>query len=183
MNIKHQTTTKWDEALWRKAELVYNEAFPEHGRKKPSIIRRMFERGLCTLHTWTEGNDVAAMALTAINAGVLIIDYIAVRRDKRGQGWGRACIQDIRDWAQNTAHCHGIVIEVEAEPTQENAERIQFWQQVGFRLTDYVHPYIWVPETYRAMYMNLDAKAPLNDDGRVLFKYITDYHEKAYRGK
>jgi GNAT superfamily N-acetyltransferase len=185
MTMEYQTTSRWDEALWLKAELVYKEAFPEHGRKNKSLIRRMFERGICTLHTWSEYTDVVAMALSAINqhAKVLIIDYIAVRQDHRGKGLGRICIEDMRVWAKTTAECRGIVIEVEAEPTKENSDRIQFWEKVGFHLTDYVHPYIWVPETYRAMYMNLDANAPLQDDGKILFTYITEYHEKAYRGK
>ncbi|MCR8635175.1 GNAT family N-acetyltransferase [Paenibacillus radicis (ex Xue et al. 2023)] len=185
MAMKYHTTAEWDEALWLKAEQVYAEAFPEHGRKNRSLIQRMFKREICNLHTWSEGTDVVAMALTAINrnAKVLIIDYIAVRQNQRGKGLGRKCIEDIRAWAESTADCRGIVIEVEAEPTKENAERIRFWEKVGFHLTDYVHPYIWVPETYRAMYLSFNEDfAPL-DDGKTLFSYITDYHEKAYRGK
>jgi len=183
--MEYQTTAVWDEALWLKAELVYEEAFPIHGRKNRSIIRRMFERGISTLHTWSEYSEVVAMALTAINqnAKVLIIDYIAVRHDRRGKGIGQICIKDIQEWAKTTADCRGIVIEVESEPTKENTERIHFWEKAGFRLTDYVHSYIWVPETYRAMYMSLDADSPMRDDGKMLFKYITGYHEKAYRGK
>ncbi|MEC0227229.1 GNAT family N-acetyltransferase [Paenibacillus alba] len=183
--LQYQTTSDWNEGLWLQAERVYNKAFPKHGRKNRSIVRRMFERGICTLHTWSEHEEVIVMALTAINeaAHMLIIDYIAVRQDQRGKGLGRICLRHIREWAETTANCRGIVIEVEADPSTENAERIRFWERVGFHLTDYVHTYIWVPETYRAMYMSLNEHEPLLNDGKLLFEYITEYHEKAYRGK
>lgn len=184
MSMTHQITAVWDEQLWKQAEQVYHEAFPEHGRKNRAIVKRMFERKIPVLHTWHDGSSVVAMAISAIhpNAKVLILDYIAVRQDQRGKGLGRACIRDIRDWAENEIGCRGIVIEVEAEVTKENTARIHFWEAVGFRMTDYVHTYIWVPETYRAMYMSFDNSQQW-DDGKQLFTYITDYHERAYTGR
>ncbi|RTE07154.1 GNAT family N-acetyltransferase [Paenibacillus whitsoniae] len=185
MSITFETTHEWQESRWNQAETVYNEAFPEAGRKSRAIVKRMFERGIAILHTWHENGDVVAMALSSVNkqAKVLVIDYIAVRQDHRGRGLGRRCIADIQAWASIEAGCKAIVIEVEAEETPVNRERIQFWQRVGFHLTAYVHPYIWVPETYRAMYLNLDEDELLTDDGKKLFTYITNYHERAYRGK
>ena len=133
------------------------------------------------------GEETVAMALTAIDPStrLLVIDYLAVRESLRGRGYGTACLDDIRQWAQSTAHCRGIVIEVEAGETKMNADRILFWEKAGFLLTDYVHPYIWVPETYRAMYLNLSGDATEvygASDGKRLFKAIVRYHEKAYRG-
>lgn len=179
----HKITTRWDDALWEEAEPVYKEAFPEHGRKNRALIRSMFERGICMLHTWRKDDKVVAMALTALNAKahMLIVDYIAVSQEQRGQGVGLACMRDIRNWAANEANCQAIVIEVEAEISMENADRIRFWEKAGFHLTDYVHTYIWVPETYRAMYISLGAIEAY--DGRQLFDMITEYHEKAYRGR
>jgi GNAT superfamily N-acetyltransferase len=183
--MEYQTTAEWDEALWLQAEHVYHEAFPEHGRKNRTIIRRMFERGICNLHLLTNGTEVIAMALTGVNkrAKALIVDYIAVRKDHRNKGYGRLFIDYIRTWAETTARCKGILIEVESEPTEENIGRIRFWEQTGFRLTEYVHHYIWVPEPYRAMYLNFHADSPFPDDGEILFSYITEFHKEAYKGK
>jgi len=184
LRMEHITTDSWDEALWAEADVIYREAFPEHGRKSEAIVRRMFERGLCTLHVWRIQSEAAAMALTAFDdrSAVLIVDYIAVRRSRQGRGIGRSCVLQLRDWAVGAKpECRGIVIEVEAEETDENAKRIRFWQSAGFKLTEYVHVYIWVPETYRAMSLGFDAAIPLADDGRELFKAITRYHERAYR--
>lgn len=75
----------------------------------------------------------------------------------------------------------GIIVEVEAEETPENLGRIRFWEACGFRLTDYVHPYIWVPEPYRAMALSFPYREPLPLDGRELFAGIIRFHERAYR--
>ncbi|MDF2960629.1 MAG: family N-acetyltransferase [Paenibacillus sp.] len=178
----YHTTGEWDEVLWSQAELVYKESFPEHGRKNRSIIRRMFERQMCYLHTAAEGGKVIAMALTGINkeAHALLIDYLAVKKDLRSRGCGRLFMEYIKGWA-GTVQCQWILIEVESEPTPENARRIRFWEQCGFRLTDYVHHYIWVPEPYRAMYVSLQNDVCLTDDGETLFRYIVKFHRDAYR--
>ncbi|TVY02010.1 GNAT family N-acetyltransferase [Cohnella terricola] len=184
--MKHQTTNQWDDKLWAASEPVYREAFPEHGRKSEAIIRRMFNRALCTLHVWSLEDATVAMALTAYDerTWTLIIDYIAVNQAWQGRGIGRSCVERIRDWAAAVQpECRGIIIEVEAERTEENAKRIRFWEGAGFKLTDYVYAYIWVPETYRAMTLSLNSAEPLTSDGKELFKAITRYHERAYRGK
>lgn len=74
-----------------------------------------------------------------------------------------------------------MIVEVEAAPSEANTRRVCFWEQCGFRTTDYVHRYIWVPEPYRAMYRSFDADDPLPDDGEALFRCITRFHRKAYR--
>ncbi|WP_227872397.1 GNAT family N-acetyltransferase [Paenibacillus albus] len=185
MTIDYRVTSKWDENFWREVEPVYREAFPEHRGKSVGVIRRMFERKLSELHTWSEAGHVIAMALTSTDrqAHVLVLDYLAVQASRRGRGLGRHCVEAISEWAASSERCKAIIIEVEAEKTEENAERIRFWQKTGFHLTSYVHPYIWVPETYHAMFLPLDtAYKPDEEDGRPLFKFITKYHEKAYRG-
>lgn len=184
LHMEHLTTDRWDGALWAEADVIYREAFPEHGRKSEAIVRRMFERGLCTLHVWRMEGEAAAMALTAFDdrSGLLVIDYIAVKQSRQGQGIGRSCVLQLRDWTVGAKPgCRGIVIEVEAEETEENAGRIRFWESAGFRLTEYVHVYVWVPETYRAMSLGFELSSPLTDDGKELFKAITRYHERAYR--
>ncbi|WP_312476861.1 GNAT family N-acetyltransferase [Neobacillus sp.] len=91
----------WDEALWQKAVIIYIEAFGEHGGKPVKIIRNMFEKQLCALHVAMIGNEVVAMALTgAIQySRILLIDYLAVRKDVRGQGVGQDFVHKITKWA------------------------------------------------------------------------------------
>jgi GNAT superfamily N-acetyltransferase len=180
--IDYDTIAEWNEELWTKAELIYNQAFPAEGRKTRAIIQRMFEKRMCQLHLATEGAETIAMALTGVNdqAHVVILDYIAIREDLRGNGYGGLFMDYIKKWAETTSACLAIVLEVEAEPTPDNIRRIHFWEKCGFRLTEYVHHYIWVPEPYDAMYLNFNQDNYLTADGEKLFHYITQFHKKAY---
>ncbi|WP_162848548.1 GNAT family N-acetyltransferase [Paenibacillus nanensis] len=176
-------TEEWNESQWLAAERIYEQAFPHGGRKNRDIIRRMFEKRMCQLHTIAHESEIVGMALTGIDkqVGALLIDYIAIREDVRGSGYGRLLLNRIKEWAQSAASCRGIIVEVEAERTEENSRRIHFWESCGFHLTDYLHHYIWVPEPYRAMVMSFEESNRLPHDGKLLFRSITKFHERAYR--
>lgn len=182
--MEFQTVDDWNEALWQKAKPIYHQAFKE-GAKKESIIRRLFERQRCFLHVAIDDEKIVAMALTgkleSINA--LLIDYLAVREDIRSQGIGQKLMDYIKSWAATEKRVDGLIIEVEAEITQTNLNRIRFWGKAGFQLTDYIHHYIWVPEPYRAMYLQVNPAGNLPTEGKKLFNYITQFHRTAYKGK
>lgn len=174
---------EWDEALWYAAQPIYAAAFPEHGRKPERIIRAMFRKGLCLLHLARLDGRPAAMALSGPDKarGIWIIDYLAVAQEQRGKGIGQRFLADIRKEAEAFLWCRGIVVEAEAEETAENRTRIRFWEACGFRLTGYVHQYIWVPEPYRALALSFPGREPLSGNGKELFKAINGFHERAYR--
>jgi GNAT superfamily N-acetyltransferase len=169
--------------LWRKAAVIYDSSFPEHGRKPEQIIRRMFRRKLCRLHLAFDGEETVAMALSGMDRQyeALVIDYLAVAESRRGTGLGRRFLESIRQETAEREICRGIIVEAEAEETPVNLGRIRFWQSCGFKLTDYVHQYIWVPEPYRALVLSLPEMEPLPEDGRELFGAIIRFHEQAYR--
>lgn len=177
------STGEWDEALWEEAAPVYAEAFPEHGRKPGRIIRSMFSKRMCRLHLSRLNGEPAAMALSGPDTarGIRIIDYLAVAGQWRGRGIGKRFLADIRREAEAVKDCRGLLVEAEAEETEENQARIRFWEACGFQLTDYVHHYIWVPEPYRAMALTFPGREPLGLDGQELFKSITRFHERSYR--
>ncbi|MFC9775256.1 GNAT family N-acetyltransferase [Paenibacillus chitinolyticus] len=181
--MKIITTAQWDEKLWREVEPLYNEAFPDHGRKPIRIIRQMFQRKLCFLHLGIVENTAAVMAITGELPSVraLLIDYIAVRHDCRGQGTGRHFIEELKHWTRGERGLSGILIEAEAGDGPAHRSRRRFWEACGFHLTDYVHEYSWVPERYQAMYVNLSPEGKLADDGRLLFESITDFHKRSYQ--
>jgi GNAT superfamily N-acetyltransferase len=181
-NYQYRCTERWDQELWTLARPVYEQGFAEHGRKPESILRRMFDRQMCSLHVMLDGPQAAAMALsgTDVPLEAVIIDYLAVDPKRRGQGLGGMLLERIAAEAQVQASCRGIIVEAEAEESPENLRRIRFWENGGFTLTEYVHSYIWVPETYRAMARSFPGREPLPEDGRVLFGAITRFHERAY---
>lgn len=176
----YKVINMWNEQLWKKASFIYNQAFREKGAKSEKIIRNMFIKQICSLHLIIEENEVIAMALIGVskNNDVLIIDYLAVRRDYHKQGVGLSFLNHIKQWAFSNGFDQ-IIIEVESEQTTENSNRIRFWEKCGFTLTEYVHHYIWVPEAYQAMYINLKhLEKPKR--GEKLFEYITHFHKESF---
>ncbi|PWW04794.1 acetyltransferase (GNAT) family protein [Paenibacillus cellulosilyticus] len=179
----YHVTEQWEEERWNAVEPIYEEAFPLDGKKSRAIIQGMFAKKMCQLHTLALGEQMVAMALTGVDAqaNAVIVDYLAVRANVRGSGFGRLLLDQIKQWAREKMSCRGLIVEVESDLTEDNEQRIRFWQSNGFELTDYVHQYIWVPEPYRAMALSFDSSDKLPDDGKQLFKSITRFHERAYR--
>jgi GNAT superfamily N-acetyltransferase len=169
------TTDKWDEALWLKAEPIYNQSFHPEGRKTISVIRQIFDRKIGYLHVAIDGSQAVAMAITGKldNANALLIDYLAVREDLRSRSIGEHFMQVIKNWAQHDKQLDGIIIEIESDRTPINQQRLRFWQKCGFTLTDYIHQYIWVPEPYHALYLRLRPTDALPADGKSLFRLIS----------
>ncbi len=187
MALNFRTSTHLDKPDWPAALALYHRSFPE-GRKPDAIVAGMFAKGMSELHTATveSSGELAAMAVTGVipAAGLLLIDYLAVQEHLRGNGIGRLFVHYIADWARVEMRLSGMLLEAEAEPGADNERRIRFWERCGFVLTDYVHRYKWVPETYRAMYMpfgdGMSLRAQAQDGGRSLFRHIEAFHKQAF---
>ncbi len=184
MTLTLRTWDSWDEEVWQQIKPIYEEAFI-HGAKPEKIIRQMLDRKIAFLHAGYEGDKLVAMALTGLGRSdqqqTMIIDYMAIRHDRRGRGEGRLFFNILRDWGIAHHRIDAIIIEAEAEDTQENRERIIFWEKCGFQPTSYVHHYIWIPETYRALVLPLQPDFQITDDGQSIFAQITDFHERSIR--
>ncbi len=179
-----QTWDSWDEEVWQQIKPIYEEAFI-HGAKPEHIIRQMLDRQIAFLHAGYADGELIAMALTGFGGNAsertMIIDYMATRHDRRGMGERRAFFELLRDWGVAHQEMAAIIIEAEAEDTPENKERIIFWEKCGFQPTTYVHHYIWIPETYRALVLPLRFDFQITDHGESVFRQITDFHERSFR--
>ena len=180
--MKIKTVATWDDELWQDVSALYLKAFGDKGAKPVKIIKNMFAKGIAELHVGYQNSVAVVMALTGKleSDRVMIIDYLAVSEKERGHGIGKYFI----DYLQQRAvaqECHKLIIETESEDTPENKGRIQFWESCGFLLTEYVHHYIWVPETYHAMYIPLvpDSREVT---GEELFESINTFHRLSFRG-
>ena len=184
MALQFITYSAWDPKAWRDVEGIFDEAFPPSGRKTSRMIRKIVDTDAGWLHIGSEDGQPVAMAVTGKlpELDALLIDYVAVRSADRSRGIGRRMIECIGDEARRLGFA-ALVIEIEAEQTPVNESRERFWTSLGFRRTSYVHKYRWVPETYRAFYLELDggAAAKLPRDGEALFRGITGFHGKIWR--
>ncbi|MFD2611745.1 GNAT family N-acetyltransferase [Paenibacillus gansuensis] len=180
------TTDQWDSQLWERAENVYHQSFAAHTRKKRAVIQSMFQKQMCFLHIGADHTtgETLAMAISGRTSHprVLLIDYIGVAPERRSTGIGTSFMNLLKDWALRTGGFTTLLIEAEAGTTAEDEKRHHFWQANGFILTDYVHNYIWVPEPYQAMYCKMTPDPSVPEDGPSLFRSITAFHRKAYRG-
>ncbi|MDE5413991.1 GNAT family N-acetyltransferase [Alkalihalobacterium chitinilyticum] len=179
--MKILTVCNWDDKLWQDALPLYLEAFGNKGAKPTKIIKNMFAKGIAELHLGYNISGVVVMALTGklVSEGVMIIDYLAVSEKERGRGLGKHFVDYIRQKAVDQGY-EKLIIEAESEETTDNKRRIDFWQSCGFLLTEYVHHYIWVPETYHAMYLPLIADSR-EVNGEELFVYINTFHRLSFR--
>jgi GNAT superfamily N-acetyltransferase len=177
------TFDQWNDELWQKVLPIYEHAFAGKGAKPEKIIINMFRKHICYLHVGLFGDDVVAMALTGglKEIRALLIDYLAVAENFQNQGLGREMVDHIKEWCLAEGKFESIVLETEAEDTPENLARIHFWGKCGFTLTDYIHLYIWVPETYRAMFVKLVPNTDLPENGEDLFRYIGEFHKTSFQ--
>ncbi|MFS0776793.1 GNAT family N-acetyltransferase [Neobacillus sp. 3P2-tot-E-2] len=178
------TTQQWDEDLWQKTRDIYNVAFGEHATKPEKVIQNMFARGLSALHVLKENDVVLAMALTGAmpNSSVLLLDYLAVRKNLRGHGIGKGFFDYLLEWASSQPQFKRILVEVECDDTPQNHARIQFWEKCGFQLLDdYKHCYKWGPQHYMAMVHYLKGKPAIPLKGEDCLKYMASFHKESYK--
>lgn len=180
--MKIKTVCTWDDELWQEVSSLYIEAFGDKGAKPVKIINNMFAQGIAELHVGYNKSGPVVMALTGKleSERVMIIDYLAIVEKERGHGLGKHIVEYLRQKALAKGY-QKIIIEAESEETPDNTRRFQFWQSCGFLLTEYVHHYIWVPETYHAMYLPLIAESR-KVTGEELFVYINTFHRLSFRG-
>lgn len=174
----------WDDEIWQKWRIVYEEVFGSKGAKPEQVIQNMFRKQMCSFHIGINGSEVYVIALTGKLNGtsLLLIDYLAVAKKHQNKGYGKLMVDYIREWAVNSKQYDGIVIEVEAESTPINQKRVQFWLQCGFILTKYIHDYKVVPEPYRAMYVKLIPNACIPEKEEEFFQLMGKFHRKSFQG-
>lgn len=179
MNMK--TVCSWNDEIWDDVSPIYFEAFGDKGAKPIKVIKNMLNQSLAELHVGYNDSEVVGVALTGKLSSnrVMIIDYLAISGNKRGQGLGKQFVQYLRDRA-SAEGCHKLIVETEAAETEENKKRIHFWSSCKFLLTEYIHHYVWVLETYYAMYIPLITSSK-KVTGEELFVYFNTFHRLSFR--
>lgn len=117
---------------------LYTEAFPPEERKPAAGLRTMLPQPRYRFLVAEQGGVVVGFAILmqAETARVTLLEYFAIQPACRGQGIGRALLQEIL-LSLNTAECP-LLIEVESDrdPTPDQAQRHrrkQFYRAAGAR--------------------------------------------------
>ena len=111
------------------------EDFPPAERRPLSAILRLRRRG--DYDTWGvfDGDALAAYAFLWRGAGCALLDYLAVCRDARGQGYGTRALELVKGQYSPVPLLAEVEAPEESAPPGENAlrqRRLNFYQRAGF---------------------------------------------------
>lgn len=121
---------------------IYHEhlshAFPRMERKPLSAMEKLMAAGRYEALGLYDGEELAAYALLwqTVDGRAVLLDYLGVPRDRRGQGWGSRMLAQLRRIYGERA---AILAEVEAPEAEEPGERslqerrLDFYRRAGFR--------------------------------------------------
>lgn len=117
---------------WAHIFFLYREAFPDNERKPLRIIAAMQKKGKSDVWCFEEGGRFVGFASTVNANGLVMIDYLAVCRARRGQGIGSAALDVLKQMYADT----GIFVEIEsvyedADNTAERLRRKKFYTEKG----------------------------------------------------
>ncbi len=109
--------------------------FPPAERRPLSSILRLRRRGVYDAWGLYQGDALLAYALLWRGAGCALLDYLAVCRDARGQGYGTRALELVKGQYSPVPLLAEVEAPEESAPPGENAlrqRRLNFYQQAGF---------------------------------------------------
>ena len=113
---------------WFRLYRLYQSAFPA-GEKKPfSMIRTMCKKGKSDVWYCTDDGKFAGLVITINGPDKILLDYLAVAKNRRGQGIGSEMLKKMREQYSGK----GVFLEIEivdetAENYEERKRRKQFY--------------------------------------------------------
>lgn len=117
---------------WIRIYRLYQSAFPETEKKPFSMIVSMHKNGKTDVWYCEEAGAFAGFATTINSTDTILIDYLAVKEKRRGQGIGSAILQSLRKIYAGK----GVFLEIEvvdecAENHEERKYRKRFYLANG----------------------------------------------------
>ena len=117
---------------WLQIFGLYRAAFPAAERKPFGIIVKMYRQGRADIWCMEQGGRFAGFATTVNGSDLILLDYLAVGKSRRGQGVGSAAMAQM----QRIYGDKGFFVEIES--TREDApnrawreKRKRFYQAAG----------------------------------------------------
>ena len=154
--------------------LLYREAFPRCERKPFSIIKAMAERGKTDLWYFEENGSFVGLCATINGSDKVLIDYLAVKKSKRGGGGGTKMLSQLLEHYRD----YGVFLEIEeldpsAENNSERVRRKEFYLRAGL-----------IPMDTHVKLFGVDMEL-LGKDCHLTFDeyrefYLTNYSKLAY---
>ena len=115
---------------WIRLYRLYLEAFPTAERKPFGMILKMYRNGKTDIWCVEYEGKFAGLAITINGEQIILLDYLAIEKRRRGEGVGSAALRQIRKQYEDK----GLFIEIES--TLEDApNRLQRQRRKRFYLS------------------------------------------------
>ncbi len=119
-------------AHWRKIYKLYLSAFPIYERKPFSMIRKMEKKGVTDVWYFEKNGKFIGLAATINSENTILIDYLAIDKKHRKQGYGSEILWLLREKYTG----RGIFVEIEStfedcENKEERKRRKAFYLRNG----------------------------------------------------
>lgn len=111
-------------------ELYFN-AFPKNERKPFGLIKSLTRRGIMRLLVVDDGGMFGGFAVLVENDGITLIDYLAIKPQYRGKGWGSKVLELLKEE-------YPVMVleiespEVECDNKEQRLARKNFYIRSGF---------------------------------------------------
>lgn len=117
---------------WLRIYRLYQSAFPRNEKKPFSMICTMYKKGKCDVWYFEKDRKFAGLVVTINGPDKVLLDYLAVNRKYRGQGFGSEILRQMREQYRGK----GVFLEIEtvkesADNYEERKRRKQFYLSNG----------------------------------------------------
>lgn len=117
---------------WIKIYRLYQSAFPREEKKPFSMIRSMYKKGKSDVWYFEEKGTFVGVVITINGPDKVLLDYLAVDKKHRGQGFGSGMLRQMREQYAGK----GVFLEIEtvtesAVNYEERKKRKQFYLSNG----------------------------------------------------
>lgn len=123
-------------------EYIYNKYmtvdFPPDELKPLSHILKMMDDGICAAYALFSENDMQSYFFLCEKDNYVLVDYLAVNLEKRGQGIGTKTLRALKEIAKDKlilVECEDILFSVDDTEAEIRKRRIAFYERAGFSLS------------------------------------------------
>ena len=109
--------------MWLKLKRLYFAAFPAAERKPWQMIRKMYRLGKTDIWCVMQEGKFCGLAITINSPDVILLDYFAIAKNRRGQGVGTQALKAIITKYDDK----GFFLEIEStlEDSRDRAMRLR----------------------------------------------------------
>lgn len=127
---------------WAEIYLLYQNAFPKSEKKPFFLVLQMHKKGATDVWRFTRNGKFAGLIITINGAEHILLDYLAVKKSRRGTGIGSEILQLMRSHYAGK----GVFLEIESvyEECDNKAQRLRrkhFYEKCGM---ESMEVFVWL---------------------------------------